>query len=87
MSPYSWSLLNACTIIKHALAVFHIRIPPMSLQKLVGEMRSIYTKSGWASQFTAAASANIKQNHVEWGAPETPSLTLRCHNNQHLLWA
>ena len=42
MSLYSYTLLDACTIIKHALAVFHLQIPQTLLKQLAGEMHSIY---------------------------------------------
>ena len=42
---YSWPLLNACSIIKHASAVFCLQIPQMPLQRLASDMHSIY-KSG-----------------------------------------
>ena len=58
MSLYSWSLLNAGTIIKHALAVFHLQSPQTPLQRLSGEMHS------QANQFTANAAANVRQSGV-----------------------
>ena len=42
MSPYSLLLLNACTIIKQASAVCRLQIPQTPLQRLAGEMHSIY---------------------------------------------
>ena len=42
MSLYSWPLLDACTIKKHASAVFRLQISQMLLQRLAGEMNSTY---------------------------------------------
>ena len=64
MSLYVLPLLDACTIIQHALAVFHLQIHQMALQRLAGEMHRIM-KIG---------AGNVRQSGG-WGMSGKPSLT------------
>ena len=59
MSPCSWPLLDACTVIKDASFLFHLQIPQMPLQRLAGVKCIACTKSRPASQFIDDAAANV----------------------------
>ena len=65
MSPHPWSLLNVCAIIKHASAVFYLQIPLSPLQRLVGEMHSIYKIApGKSAYFFCSRKHNAKWSGV-----------------------
>ena len=46
MSLYYWLLRNVSTIIKNALAVFHLQIPQTPLQRLAGEIHKYIDEGG-----------------------------------------
>ena len=60
MSPYSWPLLDACTIIKHAFTVFRLQIPQTTFQSLQGKMPSIH-KIGAGKLAVLSLSSKLNQ--------------------------
>ena len=72
-----------CTIVKHALTVFHLQIAHVPLQRLVGEIHRIYKIEAGKPDYHHYDSKSKTKSSGVWHARKV--LThLGFHNNNHL---